>query len=222
MLDNLSKMKTPADRIKYIREKLLKLSRAEVHKKYELSADTLIAWENGKNQITDKGIERIIKIYNAENIIVSREWILTGTGLAPNFSFDLNRYFKNLDHTGDMKNIDDNILLAKEIDFFRSQSSNAVTGLISQDDMLPLYARGDYVGGKFRSDKELDSCIGKDCIIKTKNGATYIRRLAKAVQGEGYNLICLNPQWGGNPEPVIHNAEVECAAPIIWHRRLDD
>lgn len=222
MTSNIPKLKTPGERLKYIREKLLKLSRADVHKKHGLSPDTLAAWENEKIQISEKGIDRCIKIYNAENLIVSREWLLTGEGLSPNFSFDLNRYFTTLVTDEPSEKVDDNILLAKEIDFFRSLTPNSITGLIPGEDMLPTYSRGDHVGGRFRYGKDIDNCIGKNCIVKTKDGAVYIRRLARNPSGKGYNLVCLNPEWDGNPEPVIFGVEIECAAPIIWHRRPDD
>ncbi len=56
--------------------------------------DTLAAWENEKIQVSEKGIERCIKICSAENLIFSREWLLIGKGLDPSFSFDLRRYFR--------------------------------------------------------------------------------------------------------------------------------
>lgn len=219
--DTLAK-KTPGERLKYIRENLLKLSRADVFTKYGMSPDTLAAWENGKIQVSEKGIEKCIKIYTAENLIVSREWLLTGEGLAPNFSFDLNRYFKTLPNQIPGEKIDDNINLIKEIDFFRSLSSNSVTGLVPNNDMLPLYSQGDYVGGRLRYAENIKDCIGKDCIIMTKDGAMYIRRIMKSHNNLGYNLVCINPEWHGNQEPVLYNIEIECAAPIIWHRRPDD
>ncbi len=215
-------MLTPGDRLKYIREQLLKLSRSDVYKKYGLSPDTLSAWEKGKIQITERGIERCIKIYNAENLLVSREWILTGEGIDPSFSLDLKKYFSTLTTEKDLTPINDTTLLAKEIDFFRSLTPNSITGLISSDDMLPIYARGDYVGGRLRYGKDIENCIDKDCIVKTKDGATYIRRLSKSPRGEKYNLACLNLNWNGSPEPIIFDVELEGAAPIIWHRRMDD
>ena len=222
MATNVPKLKTPGERLKYVREKLLKLSRADIQKKYGLSPDTLAAWESGKINVSEKGIDRCIKVYNAENLIVSREWLLTGEGLSPNFSFDLNRYFATLPTDESSKQeVDDTLLVAKEIDFFRSLSSNSITALVPGEDMLPVYSRGDHVGGRFRFGKDINSCIGKDCIVKTRDDAVYIRRVAKNPSSNQYNLVCLNPTWDGNPEPVLFNIEIKCAAPIIWHRRPD-
>ena len=191
-------------------------------KKHGLSPDTLAAWENEKIKISEKGIDRCVAIYSAENIIVSREWLLTGEGLSPNFSFDLNRYFTSMPTHEPDQSEDDNVLLAKEIDLFRSLAPNSITALIFGDDMLPVYASGDHVGGRFRYGKDIESCIGKNCIIKTKDGSVFVRRLVKNPNGAGYNLACLNPEWSGSLEPVIFSVDVECAAPIIWHRRADD
>lgn len=222
MTTHVPKVQTIGERLKYIREKLLKLSRADVYKKHGLSPDTLAAWESGKIQISEKGLDRCLKIYNAENLIVAREWLLIGEGLSPKFSFDLNRYFETFHTEREENEIDDSIILVKEIDFFRSLSKNSVTGLVPNDDMLPIYSRGDYVGGRFRYGEDIEYCIGKDCIVKTKDNATYIRRVVKGSIDKKYNLVCLNPAWNGSPEPVIFNVELECGAPIIWHRRLDE
>lgn len=218
----IDKMISPGERLKYIREHLVKLSRAEIQDKYGLSQDTLAAWENEKINITEKGIDRCIKIYNAENLIFSKEWLLTGEGLSPNFSFELNRYFKNFPTDLNTTSVDDQLLIAKEIEYFRSLTQNSVTALVSSEDMLPLYAPGDYVGGRLRSKKAIEHCIGKDCIIRTKDQATYIRRIVKGKDKKHFNLACTNPQWKGNAEPVLYNVEIESAAPIIWHRRSDD
>lgn len=218
--DNI--MDSAGGRIKYIRATLLKMSRKEVYNKYGLSPDTLAAWENGKNNLSENSINRCIDIFNAEEVIVSREWLLTGEGLNPRFHFDLNRYFKNNpDANSNSIQEEDPILLAKEIEFFRSLSPNSVTGIISDDNMLPLYARGDYVGGRLKYGESIEDCVGKDCIIYTQGEEFYIRRLQKNPHTNHYNLVCLNPNFGGSSEPVIFNVRVTKVAPIIWHRRID-
>jgi transcriptional regulator with XRE-family HTH domain len=220
--DDIDKLKTPGARLKHIRNELLKLSRSEMFKKYGLSPDTLAAWENEKLPVSESAIERCIKIYNAESLLVSREWLLTGKGLNPNFSFNFNRYFKSQKMSESAEKLDDNFLLAKEIEFFRSLSSGSVTAFISNDDMLPFYSRGDHVGGRLKYGHDIEGCIGKDCIINLKDGSMYIRRVSKSPTGDGYNLNCLNSAWAGNPDPIIFNVEIDSAAPIIWHRRLED
>ncbi|MCD8524329.1 MAG: helix-turn-helix domain-containing protein [Gammaproteobacteria bacterium] len=115
---DIKKMTTPGERLKYIRERLVKLSRAEIQEKHGLSQDTLAAWENGKIKITEKGIERCIKIYNAENLLFSKEWLLTGEGLNPNFSFELIDILKPFLPNGDRHKLMITFLLQKKLNIF--------------------------------------------------------------------------------------------------------
>lgn len=213
---------SPGARLKYVREQLIKLSRAEISKKYGLSPDTLAAWENEKIPVTEKGIDRCIKIYNSENLLVSKEWLLTGEGLSPNFSFELSRYFKNFPSSGENSEADDHFLLIKEIEYFKSLSQNSIVALVPNQDMLPLYSIGDHVGGRLKYDNDIRDCVGKDCIILLEDEAVCIRRVAKGKDDNHYNLVCINPSYDGNSEPVMFNMKIKSAAPIIWHRRLDD
>lgn len=214
-------METIGDRLKHIREKLLKVSRAKICDKYGLSPDTLTSWEHGRVNISSKGVDKCIDIYGQENIVISREWIITGKGQKPKMSLDPAFYESHaeIEYIDDGNN--DTLLLLSEIEYFRSLSKNTIVAQISRTDMLPLYDRGDHVGGRLRYGKDIESCIGKDCIVKTTSGALYIRRIAKDESGRDYNLVCLNPVWNGNPEPVLFNVKIECAAPIIWHRRME-
>jgi len=214
-------LKTTGERLKYIRTELLRLTRAQIFEKHNLSVHTLLAWENGKIELTEKSIDKCIKIFASENLLVSKAWLLLGEGVAPTSIFEFNKYIDSLSTQQRISEIDDNILLMKEVEYFKSLTRNAIVILMASDDMLPLYAQGDYVGGRFRYGKDIEYCIAKDCIIKTTDGAIYVRRLAKGSSNHSYNLVCLNPAWQGNQEPVLYNVKIDCAAPIIWHRRLD-
>lgn len=222
-MDNMNvarELKAPNERLKHLRE-LLKLTRAQVYEKYGIPQDSLAAWENGKARVTEKSVDRCLKAYRAEGLIASKEWVLVGEGFDPKFSLDLSRYFKTLSTEMPESEIDDELLKVKELEYFKSLAPNSVVSVVSADDMLPLYASGDYVGGRFKFGKDIENCIGKDCIIKTMDGCNFVRRIAKNSSGTGYNLVALNPQYDGSPEPVLFNVEIECAAPIIWHRRSD-
>jgi len=215
------KLETPAQRLKYIRT-LLRLSRPYIYEKYGLSADTLNAWESGRIKLTDKGLERCLKIYNKEGAFVSKSWVLSGAGLMPKLSLSLSSYFEpvvSIEEPGAIFNDEESIL--REIEFFKHTTSNAVVLLISNDDMLPLYAKGDYVGGYFRSGEAVQSCLGRDCVVETATGERYFRRLSMLTVDGLFNLASLNPTMEGSLEPVLFNIEVRKAAPIVWIRRRD-
>ena len=69
---------------------------------------------------------------------------------------------------------------------------------------------------------DIASCVAKDCIVKTNDNGMYVRRVVKNINQNSYNLTCLNPVSGGTQEPVFFNVQIEAAAPIIWHRRLQE
>lgn len=211
---------TPAQRLKYIRN-MLRLSRPYLHEKYNLSADSLNAWESGKIKLTEKALDRCITIYNKEGAFVSKNWILTGEGLTPKLSISIANYFQTPTPESLMNNtsLTDEELALQEIEFFKQSSPNATVLLVSSDDMLPLYGAGDYVGGRFRSSEFIRSCLGKDCIIETEEGEKYFRRLSAILPNGLCNLSCLNPN--DNLEPVLFNVKVVMIAPVVWHRRQD-
>ncbi|MFN7097065.1 MAG: helix-turn-helix transcriptional regulator [Gammaproteobacteria bacterium] len=211
---------TPGQRLKYIRN-MLRLTRAYLHEKYNLSTDSLNAWESGKLKLTPKALDRCIKIYNKEGIFVSKNWILTGEGLAPKLSISIANYFQTPtpDSQGNFADLTDDELILREVDFFKQTTPNAVVMLVSNDEMLPLYEAGDYVGGRFQSSDFIHSCLGKDCIIETLDGEKYFRRLSAILPNGLCNLSCLNPN--DNLEPVLFNIKVAMIAPVIWHRRKD-
>lgn len=220
ILNNKSQLSTPGERLKYIRE-LLRVSRAYISERYGLSADTLTAWENGKSKLTEKGLMRCMEVYRQEGVVLSKSWILTGEGLDPKLSVALGKYFNSSEPTETSEVVDDHELMYLEADYFKNSAQNSVIMIVSNADMLPLYSPGDFVGGRFRFHKNIAECIGKDCIIQTISGERYFRRLALGNTPKKYNLVCLNPAWGGNPEPVLFDVEVESVAPVIWHRRAD-
>jgi transcriptional regulator with XRE-family HTH domain len=220
---------TPAERLKYVR-KLVRLSRPDVEEKYQLSAATLKAWENGQATLTAKGIKRCIDIYRKEGVILNREWIMTGEGLSPKLSLDISRYFASelqyplRDNKGMIKDSDllpyskdDNACILREAAFFKESYPDAVILTVTNDDMEPVYQIGDYVGGRFRYGKDIATTLKRNCIVRLKTGEDIIRRIFKSNSGKYYNLACINPVCGSE-KPILFNVDVECVAPVIWHR----
>ncbi len=216
--DNLD---TPGARLKSIRMRL-KLTRGRICKMYSLPVDTLRAWENGKLRLTDKGLNRCINVYRNEGIIVSKSWILTGEGLNPRFSYEISQYFSEIPNIDNHTVTDDNVLMIKEAEFFKKTSHDAIILLVTTDEMLPFYAAGDYVGGRLKKNEFAETALGKDCIIITRSGEKYFRRLSKDQTHGHFNLVCHNPIRGRTLEPVIYNVDIDLIAPVIWHRKPDN
>lgn len=211
---------TPGVRLKYLRS-ILRLTRAYIEKKYKLPEITLKSWENSMVKISKNGIKRCVAVYKSEGLIVDESWIADGKGLDPTVRLSLSHYFAMpSENPGLLVDADDEVAMMRDAQEFRDRYSNAVVMIVSNDEMSPHYRAGDYVGGRLRTNRELDAVINKDCIIYLRGGGQYFRRLFKDSLGR-YNLACLNPM-GRTSEPIIFDADIESAAAIIWIRRKDE
>jgi len=207
----------PGQRLKYIRS-LLRVSRAYIQEKYELPEVTLKSWENGTTKLTKSGVKRCIEIYRGEGVIVSEDWILEGVGMDPKMAISVGHYFA-MPTNKQLSVEDDEISMLRDANLFKESHPNSIIMIVSNDDMRPFYRPGDYIGGKMRYGDDVISATNKDCIIYTKNGERFFRRLIKNSSG-GYNLVCLNPNEETS-EPVLFNVDINGAAPVIWHRWKD-
>lgn len=206
-------------RLRCIREHL-GLTRLEIQNKYALSSETLKSWESGKIGLTAKGLDRCLEIYRNEKIVLSREWVINGTGLDPRLRAEIAKIPIESKGKAASATLGDFDLALKEVTFFRSLSPESVVMQVSDDDMQPYYGPGDYVGGRYETGiKNWNEALGKDCIILAESGEVYIRRLARNHRNE-FVLTLHNPNWGGAYEPVITGVKIAKIAPIIWHRRL--
>lgn len=221
LLAKLHSNATPGDRLKHVRS-LLNLSRSYLEKKHGLPQPTLKAWENLPDALikSEEGVSRCIAIYRKEGIVLGKDWLLTGQGLAPQVSFNLTQRFAQKDTSALNYEEDEELCMIRDANAFRESHSNAVILIVSNDEMRPFYKPGDYVGGRLRYNENIETVINKDCIIQLKDGDKYFRRVIRNKQ-QGYNLTCLNPTET-TAEPVIYNVEIACAAPVIWHRCRDD
>jgi len=219
-VSNVDELTTPGARLKYVRN-LLRVSRSYIQDQYDLSADTLKAWENDKARLTEKGLNRCVEIYRKEGIELSKDWVLTGEGVDPKISVNFGKYINEIQATYKNSRVDDEALIFQEVEYFKKSSDNAVVMLVSSEEMLPYYAPGDYIGGRFKLLDTIEEALNKDCIVRTTKRVVCFRRLVKSADGKSYNLVCLNPLWGETQDPVLFNVDIECVAPVIWHRRID-
>ena len=208
---------TPGARLKHVRS-LVRLSRAQLEKKYNIAQSTLKTWENETAKMSIYNIQRCIDIFRKEGWIVSEDWILDGEGLEPTPANLISNYFTD-DTRKKLPLAEDEIAMINDVKMFKDANPNSVVMLVSNDDMRPIYKPGDYVGGKLRTKNLAETSIGKDCIVYLKSGGQFFRRVNRNKDG-GYNLACTNPNETTD-EPVMYNVEIEMFAPIIWHRWKD-
>ena len=221
--DLKSSAQSRGKRLKSLRM-LADLSRKALEKQYQISASTIQSWEDGKaGGLTEKGALRVTAALRNEGVQCSTEWLLYGAGMGPQLTDkDYLRLGESLSEY-EIKTptrSEDDAAIMQELLIFRIHNQNTIDMIVIDDTMAPHYNIGDYVGGEYRTQQEIDTLINQDCIIETINGEIMLRRLKKGAKEETYSLHGLNP-YTSQHYPTIYDVKLISAAPVIWHRRKD-
>lgn len=217
-----SSIKNRGVRLKRLRN-LTGLSRQDIEDKYKIPANTLRSWEDGLNTgLTEQGAKRMLIALRGENIRCSIGWLLNGTGNSPegiasNLFQDNQIHYDNRSSTTLSPIKEENKNIQIEISTFCNLHTNATFLEITDDGMEPFYQNHDYVAGIMYHDDNILEAVGKNCIIETKSGETYVRQLRLGKKSGHFNLICLNTQTTSE-EPAIYDVKLAYAAPVLWHR----
>jgi transcriptional regulator with XRE-family HTH domain len=195
-------------------------TRREFEKKYQISANTLQGWEQGKNPLSKKGAKRIIEALKIEGLICSLEWLMSGAGVPPR-PFEMTH---NTFAPADMENffaqlsLHEEQAIYQELQTFKTHNPNAIIITISDDTMEPQFHADDYVGGiRFSKPEDIAQYVGQACIVELADH-TILPRYLHADETGNYTLSCTNFQ-SKNPPLNIFNARILSAAPILWHRK---
>lgn len=207
------------ERIRKLRN-YVRLPRSYFQLKHNLSADTLKKWENNNYKIKDSSIDRIIKIFKREGLIVTKEWLESGTGslpfLIPDSTSELSRSKNNNGLFDIDPNLPDELRTAKEIEIISSFYENSIYLYVNDESMLPIYPMDSCVIGIKKFGGFIDY-IGKDCIVKPKNFDFPILRRVIFEKENLFSLSVINCSESIlNTAPVLMNVELEYIAPIKW------
>ncbi len=221
--DLKSSSQSRGKRLKSLRT-LADLSRKALEKKYQISASTIQSWEDGKaGGLTEKGALRVTSALRNDGVQCSTEWLLYGAGMGPQLTEKMPLHFaeaaENYQLVAEDRNLDDYAII-QELQVFRRSNQNTIDMIVLDDAMAPYYNFGDYVGGKRRSQTELEELIGQDCIVEMANGEILLRRLKKGQKPGTYSLLASNLATS-LAYPTLYDVIIISAAPVIWHRRKD-
>ncbi|OGT45453.1 MAG: hypothetical protein A3E82_03400 [Gammaproteobacteria bacterium RIFCSPHIGHO2_12_FULL_38_11] len=197
-------------------------TRREFEKKYQVSANTLQGWEQGKNPLSKKGAKRILEALKNEGLICSMEWLIHGVGVPPRpfemtygetpSSNDLDTFLSSL-------HLQEEQAIYQELQTFKTNNTNSIIITISDDTMEPQFRAGDYVGGiRLTKPEDLQLYTGQPCIVELSDHTIIPRYLHADTESGTYTLSCTNFQ-SKNPPLNIFNAKIISAAPILWHRK---
>lgn len=191
-------------RVRYIREKLLEISREDFCINFSFTPQSLKAWElswgGGLNEDRAKDLAAHLKKLG---IYTTASWLMHGIGDQP--APMTNECFVSEE---------DDEHIAKELLVFR-ELSNTVDTIIDDDSMAPFLLSGDYVAGILMSNPSL--AINQPCIITDNSGKVTVRILRKGDKGNFYHLEIYNKKSGTTKD--IKNIPIKSAAPILWIRK---
>src|SRR5688572_4783461 len=109
---------------------------------FDISYDTLDAWERGKNPLTPKGAKRIVDILNSVGIYCSGDWLMKGEGLSPRPLKEILPEI-GVDLSDSLNLFQKNITLSAEISTFTTLNKDSIITIIKDESMLPFYEKGD-------------------------------------------------------------------------------
>lgn len=205
---------TASERVKKLREEY-RFTRKYFYEKHGLPEITLQKIENSDRRLTENSIKKIINIFKKENIVVTREWIMNGTGEKPKYIFQENPVvnFNGVEFTNS-----DEILTNREIEFFEKNNPNSKVIILEDNDMSPRYRKGDYVGGVELPKQKYLEINNMDCIVLVKDHGDYILRTVHKDADNSFRLSIRNKNSNNN-RPVVYNAKLSFIAPVIWIRK---
>lgn len=209
--------RTFAERVKAIRG-YLSLTRKEFSKKHGIPEPTIRAWELSLYTISPTHLQKLIKAFKAENILCSEDWLLRGTGTSPLFAVEaINK---------ELEKAEDQLVGSKgpikpvylELAIFERYNENSLTVEVTDNLMLPLYEKGDYVGGIKPSKALKDEDFGKPFIVILTDGTKLVRSLYQGSNDSAFSLGCLD-LLNQSKNPMLGEITPKAIYKIVWHRK---
>jgi hypothetical protein len=213
-IDDRSTPEARGARVKRVRN-LANLSRKEMGDDPDLNMFTLKGWELARHGgLPLDGAHKIVKRVAREGVFCTVEWLLYEEGQPPKVVVG-----KTNDQV--VKEIfeePEEIKMQEELTFFQKQYSSTIYYQISDDGMLPFYEKGDMVAGVPEMQENIQNIIGMNCIVQLTSGEVLCRKIRRAKSDTCFNLVCINSDTEVE-NPIIADAELISATPIIWHRK---
>lgn len=95
---------------------------------------------------------------------------------------------------------------------FTLEDADPIAIEVRGESMLPIYRPGDYLLCSRRRGTGIESCMNKDCVVKTEQGEGFVKKLVGGADPDTFTLISYNAA-------PIENVRLIWAAPIIWVKR---
>lgn len=221
MNDIIEEKSCPSERGKRLKtlRNMCGLTIQEFAKKYGVGASTLKYWESARSEgLSPKGAKKIIEAMLQEGVYSTFTWLMYGIGIHPQI-LDVQKSSAQKHLRAMNSTYDEEIAIAKEVNLFLKNSTEAITLVVFDDAMEPLYSIGNTIGGIRVHGSEMVTATGKDCIVETENGEILCRKLTRGNEPDTFHLCALSYLTTVFP-PNLYDVKLKSVAPIIriWKR----
>ena len=197
-----------AERLRRLRN-LANLSRKEICDADNLNVNTYKGWELSRfGGLPTDGAKRVISRVATEGVICSIDWLLDGNGTPPEVMIDTTTSTKL------NKQCNNSTIINQEFELFKQNHSEAIFSVIKNNNLLPIYSKGDVVAGIKHYHSKIKETIGHVCIIQTIDGIIDIRYVKQPTTGELYNLTYTNFKENSLEIFELTNQKLLFSAPI--------
>lgn len=210
---NTESAKARADRLRYLREKLLRVSRAEMEQITGIPESSIENWEYARySGMTERGAYRLEEACKKIGVNCPAKWLLFGIGKAPGVPT-----FQPVDSLSDLSQLTQEEIIAEELRLFHRLNKNAIDYIVQDDHLIPFFYPQDIVAGIQIFDHDIEMAINKFCIVKPLMGNISVCKLKKGTK-PGYYSLESNQQTSETTLDMA-NIKLFSAAPILWLRR---
>lgn len=191
------------ERLKWAREQADYEDATAAAESLGIPAATYLGHENGS-----RGFKSRAEAY-ARKFRVSLEWLLTGRGNPKAGVPPKARAVGYVGAGAEIIPVDDHALGAgfEEVDLPPGTPIDAVLVIVRGDSMYPRYFDGEFLLYQ-RDQTPPDELVGQECVVRLRDGRTFVKRLRRGSAKNKFNL----ESWNG---PLIENQDVEWAARVL-------
>ena len=211
--DSTDFKKARGERVRYLREILLRLNRKQFCLRHPIISDgTLLNWEYARyGGLSMKGAYALQEIFKKEGILnCTIEWLLHGIGETP-----ILMHFYPDNPSKELFTKSDDEKINKEINLFYIHHPTAIHTIVEDNLMQPYFKQGDYVAGVRCDLNSLENTLCQACIVQTHE-ETFLVRNISSLDKSGHFILKNNQS---NRVEIINSNKILSVAPIIWFRR---
>ena len=226
--------KQRGSRVKLARQ-LTGMAKAVLIEKYHLKKHAFDCWEVGKILLTFEDAQILSNIFNDLGVNITSDWLLTGqtNDMSPIMLNPLVQKQNNAQETAEILStshstndqstksttptkpiFNKNLTIIDEVNFFKNSYPDAEITIVQDNALSPFYKKGDYVGGRYSTDKTYLSLVGQICIIFCDNNHLITRKIFKYC---GNSMFLVGATMPLEIDEPIQEIQIIKAAPITRH-----